>query len=420
MKKSDRGKNVPYVRPVRRVELSDMDVKIRMILIVVFLSIAVVAMVAGFRSVLRVEPGWQEITVKAERPNCGDDFALNYDFSAAGSSATSQFKTLTALYSAACEDAFRIFSPDVEGSGTANVHDLNRHPNETVTLEPVLYDALSLFVESGNRHIYLGNVYAEYERIFYSENEVEAASFDPAQNPEQAEYIAELAAFANDPAMIDLQLLGDNQVKLLVSDAYLAFAQMYELENLVDFGWMRNAFIADYLAQTLMDHGFTNGYLASFDGFTRNLDTRGNSYSFNVFDRRADGIYMPAVLTYTAPASIVFLRDYPMGRSDAWHYYTFGNGRIVSLLIDPADGINKVSVDSLVSYSQAHSCAELLLNMMPVFVGDTFDAAPLQNLAEGGIHSIWCEDTTVCYTDEHIDLALVPQENAPYTKVFAG
>ena len=420
MKNSNRGKRVPYVKPVQRVEISESNVKIRMILIVVLLAVAAVAIITGVSSALRTEPGWHRIEVQSTKMNCGADFVLDYDFSDAGKTATAGFKKLTALYSAACEDAFRIFSPDVPGGALANVHDLNARPNEPVLVEPALYRALEQVQRSGNRNIYLGAVYAEYDRIFRSESEPEAASNDPAQNPELIDYIAQAAAFANDPSMIDLQLLGNNQVKLVVSDAYLEFIRTYEVEKLVDFGWMKNAFIADYLAQVLTDNGFTNGYLASFDGFNRNLDTRGNSYSFNVFNRRGTDIYQSAVMTYQGPAALVFLRDYPLADTDRWTYYAFPNGRIATMLIDPKDGMDKASVDSLISYCADGGCAELLLQIIPVYIADAFSAQQLQTMASKGIHSIWCEEGKIFYTDENLDLNVLPQDNVSYTKVFAG
>ena len=420
MSKSNRGKDQPHVRRIQRIEISDSNVKLRLTLIVVLLSITAVSLIVGVSSALQTEPGWQRVEVRSTKMNCGADFVLDYDFSADGSAATSRFKTLTSLYSAACENAFTIFSPDVPGDGIANVHDLNARPNETVTVDPVLYNALSLIQKHQNRSIYLGGIYAEYGRIFRAESEVEAASYDPVQDAQQREYIAEAAIFANDPGMIDVQLFSENQVMLKVSDEYLAFAETNEIENLIDFGWMKNAFIADFLAQVLTDNGFTDGYLASFDGFTRNLDTRGNTYSLNVFDRQGRDIYIPAVLTYSAPSSIVFLRDYPLGKSDEWHYYAFSNGRIANLLIDPADGMNKACVDSLVSYAKDQSCAELLLDVFPVYISDSFNTTQLQAMTSSGVYSIWCEGATVCYTDQQAAIVLSPQEDMVYTKVYAG
>ena len=420
MRNSNRGRRTPYVRPIQRVELSESNVKLRLILVVVLLAVATVAVIVGVSSALKTEATWQRIEVQSLKKHCGDDFVFDYDFTDTGSGATAGFKKLTALYSTACEDAFRIFSPDEQGGVYANVHDLNARPNETVTVEPALYQALTLVQQYQSRSIYLGGVYAEYGRIFSAETEVEAASYDPAQNEEQREYIMELAAFAVDPAMVDVQLLGENRVKLLVSEEYHAFAKANEIEDLIDFGWMKNAFIADFLAQTLIDNGFTNGYLASFDGFTRNLDGRGNTYSQNVFDRSGSDIYIPAVLTYTAPSAIVFLRDYPLSNADASNYYAFSGGRIASNLIDPVDGMDKASVDSLLAYAEDQSCAELLLQTAPVVIADEFSADPLLAMAKENIHSIWCAEQKVFYTDAEALLRTQSQENVTYTKVFAG
>ena len=419
MKNSDRGRR-PYVRPIQRVEVSEGNVKVRMILIVVLLSLAVVAIATGLMSSLRTEPGWNVIESQAKQINCSQDFSLNYDFSDSGSAANAQFKELTALYSTACEDAFFIFSSDVPSEKSDNVYELNARPNEIVTVDPALYDALTLMKSYLRRNIYLAPVYAEYNRIFMAGNEVEAADADPAQNPELVEDIARLAAFANDPAMVDVQLLGDNQVYLFVADEYLTFVKDNEIEKLIDFGWMKNAFIIDYLAQVLIENGFTNGYLSSFDGFTRNLDTRGNTYSINVFDRQGSDIYGAAVLNYTAPQAIVSLRDYPMSGLDQWNYYGFSNGRIATMMIDPRDGMDKASVDSLLCYGANQSCADILLHVAPVFICDEFDARILRADADIGIYSIWCEDQTIFYTEEQPKLTVNPQENFSYTKVFAG
>ena len=166
MRNSNRGKDLPHERPVQRIELSESHVKLRMILIVVLLAIATVAIVIGLSSALKTEPGWQEIRVASVKMNCGEEFTLSYDFTNAGSAATAQSKALTTLYSTACENAFLMFSPDVSGEGTANVCDLNAHPNETLTVDPVLYQALSLIQQHGNRNLYLNTIYTEYNQIF--------------------------------------------------------------------------------------------------------------------------------------------------------------------------------------------------------------------------------------------------------------
>ena len=125
------------------------------------------------------------------------------------------------------------------------------------------------------------------------------------------------------------------------------------------------------------------------DGFTRNLDRRENKYSLNLFNRIGNDIELAAVMDYTAPQSLVSLRSYPMSDLDSHRYYSFTDGRIVTSMIDPADGQSKTATDNLVSYSDALGCGQLALSVMPVYVADTFSEDALNALTEQGIYSIW-------------------------------
>ena len=199
--------------------------------------------------------------------------------------------------------------------------------------------------------------------------------------------------------MIRLEILEDNRVRLCVSQEYLAFAQENELGKLLDFGFLTNAFTADYLADVLIEAGYRNGYLYSFDGFTRNLDTRNQSYQLNLFDRKDNGAFLPARLRYTAPASIVSLRDYPTVAEDRWHYYAFESGEIVTAFLDPADGLSKSALHNLVSYSDDFGCGEILLRIVDVFIAEEFHADALNALTSDGVYSIWYEGNVLNYND---------------------
>lgn len=400
----------PYVRPVRSLPLPEINTKGRIILIVLLAVIAVVALVIGFTSLLGEDSGWREVEINTREVNCSEDFVLNYDFGGSGASATAENRQITELYTNGTVDAYRIFSTAVFEEQLFNLAYVNTHVNQWITVDGALYRAFEQVQAHGNRSLYLAPVYVEYNRIFLCEDEGEANRYDPAQNEELIPYLAELARFANDPAMIDLELGGDNTVRLRVSEEYLAFAGEYDIEAFLDFGWLKNAFICDYIADILVENGFTNGYLASYDGFTRNLDARGQSYSMNLFDRLDNLIYRPVVMAYTGPMSIVSLRNYPMSDADRWHYFTFSNGRIATAFVDPADGIDKSSTDNLVAYSGEAGCAEILLNTAGIFVADEFDETALEALMQKGIHAIWFEDALLKRTQE--TLTLVPTEDA--------
>lgn len=400
MRKSS-GDKRPYLPPVTRIELSEKNIKPRLILLVICLAVAAAALFTGVRELLKVEPGWQQIQISSKQPNCSSDFVLMYDYSDYGGTAAMANKNLTALYTDAAEKAFLIFSPDTEDAAGQNLHAVNRHINETVSVDPVLYQALVQIREAGNRNLYLAPAYVEYNRIFLCENEEEAVRYDPAFNEELKYYLQALADFASDPAHIDLELLENNQVRLHVSREYLAFIEEYELDTLVDFGWMKNAFIVDYLAQVLTENGFTSGYLSSYDGFTRNLDPRGNRYSQNFFCRQGTEVSMPARIGYTGPQSIVSLRDFPMTDQDRWHYFTYGNGHITSIFLDLEDGLSKPAVDAIMGLSAETGCAEILLKLIPAFIGESFDSA---SLTDPQISALWYENDQVRTTDTSLSI----------------
>lgn len=417
MAKKDRRWNGPKVPPIQKIELSSQNILPRAIGVGILLLIAAVSLGYAIHSLVSVEPGWQEIESSASGVHCGGDFRFEYDFSDYGGNASASFKALEKLYTQLTEDAYRIFSAE-EGEG--NLAAVNRAPGEIVTVEPALYDAFSLLEEAESRLLYLAPVYVEYNRIFLCETEGEAAMYDPAQNEELQPYIREAAAFANDPEMISVELLGNDQVRLNVAAEYAAFAEEYGIEAYLDFGWLTNAFIIDYMAEKLAENDYIYGHISSYDGFTRNLDNRGKSYDYNVFDRQGDTINLPAVLRYSEPRSIVFLRDYPMSDRDRWHYFGFSNGSAASVYIDPADGMNRNAIDSLVSYSRDSGCAEIAVRMAPVFLGDAFAPADLSQMELDGIYSLWCVEDILHCNDEAAQLEIQTDESGKSYTLHKG
>lgn len=411
--------NRPYIPPVKRIELVRTDNKFRWILIAVLLAAGVTAIAVGLFSLVNTQPGWVTVEAAAEDISCSGDFVLQYDFSESGGSATAENKKLTDLYSQAAVNAFSIFTADVEREGVQNVYYLNRHPNEEITVDDALYRALELLESKDSRMLYLAPVYVEYDRVFQSDSDPWAEALDPMRNEEAMAYVQQIVTFTGDPDHIDLTLLGENRVKLFVSDEYLTFAEEYEIDSFVEFGWMKNAFIIDYLAEVLSEAGFTKGNLTSFDGFTRNLDSRKLDYSYSLFDRQVSGIYLPGVLEYNGPKSIVYLRNYPMDQLDQWRYYAYADGGITSCFIDPLDGRNKSSRANLVSYSAEKGCAEILLEMLPVFLSEEFSQEQVSGLSDEGIYCVWFEESVLHYNEEAARITLKADSSGNlYTKAY--
>ena len=394
----------PYIPPVKRIELSESNIKLRWIAIVLLLAVAVTAITVGLTSALNTEPGWQQVQVTSSNTNCSADFVFMYEFGTGDLDATAEYKNVVSLYTSLTERGYQLFSAQ-EGS----LGELNSNPNSVVTVPEELYEALSLLVRSGIRYPFLDPAVREYNGVFLADNDLDAAMFDPNRDPERMGYVQEAVAYCADPAHISLELLDKNQVKLVVSEEYLAYGMENEIDVYFDFGWMKNAFLADFLADALTEAGYTRGHLTSFDGFTRNLDSRGVGYSYNFFDRLDNTISIPARLNYTGPITIVTLRNYPLSDNDRWNYHAYADGSITSVYLD-IQGRNISSTDNLSCYSQTDSCAEVLVQAAPVFLTEELDYVALGAMEAAGIHSVWAEGTVLIHTTQNgADIELLPE-----------
>lgn len=390
-------------KPITRVEISEKNQTLRIVAAVLLLVIGAVGITVGIMSLLNKETGWQNVQANVQERNCSEQFLLQYNFAGSGAEATALNTQLQTAYGEACVKAYQLFTPDEAIEGVQNVYYVNHHPNEVVTVDPVLYAAFEKVADTP--WIYMGPAYAHYNNIIFNAEEAIVPSLDPVQSGEAAEYVGTIAEFAADRNAVKLELLGNYQVRLAVSQEYLDFAAKEEFDTFIDFAYMTNAFIIDYLADTLIDRGLTDGYLVSADGFTRNLDSK-HKFSFNIFDRVENTVYPAAVMEYQGPISIVFLKDYTTGNSDV-NYREVGS-RFVHLMADPADGIYRTAQENLVSYSYDTGCADVLLKMLPGFVGSNF-------VVPEGVFSVWCEGGTVCYNDSTVTMGqLLQGENFAY------
>lgn len=421
MGRTARRRREPYLPPVKKIELTSAHSGRRLTIAAIFLAIGVVALVYGFTHLNSAENGWQQIETQAtDGPNCGEDFVLLYDIGASGTSAREEKIGLTNIYSDAAQTAYRLFTDDAEYEGLVNVRYLNAHPNETLTVDPALYSAFAQVQASGDRSLYLGPVYSYYDNIFYCTDSALTAEFDPRQDEQTRRFNEACCAFANDPAAVDLELMDDDQVRLNVSEEYLAFAREQEIDCFIDFYWMKNAFIADYLAQRLISAGYVHGALSSYDGFTRNLSApEAGQFGFNVFDGSGSEPVPAATMVYSGDMSIVYLHSYPMGDSDARRYFTLSNGEIRSAYLDTADGTCRSAISDLVVYSRTGGCAETLLRAIQVYVADTFRPEALTALAEDGVYAVYCRGNEVVYNEPELTLtSLYEAEDIRYTAVL--
>ena len=389
-------------KPIKRIEVSEGNHTLRIVLVIVLLVIGAVALTAGITGLLQKDTGWQSVEASVTEDASAADFLFQYNFSGSGAQATALHKQISAVYTEALEKTYQVFKAAEAASG--NLADVNAHVNQEITVDPLLYGTFEKLQSS--RYHYLAPVYAHYDNVIFSTSDAYLEDVDPRVNTQAKEYVAQLAAFAADPNAVNLELLGDNRVKLHVSEEYLTFAQTNEITAFVDLHFMANAFIIDYVAEQMEEKGYTNGFLVSSDGYTRNLDAT-QVYSMNLYDRVGDTVYPAGVLQYRGPVSMVLLKDYAVNSTDA--FYRQAGDHVVFPYTDPADGMYKASVPNLLSYSYELGCADVLLKMLPGFAAEEFTLPQ-------GVFSIWCEDRTICYNDASAEITqLLDRNGVVYT-----
>lgn len=404
MKRRGRNPNEnPGVRPVIPIELSEKAPRKRLILAVVLLAVGLCFIGYALVSWLTPSVGFSEIEADiSDGEAYADGLTLTYDLGRSELSPTAERKALTSVYSAAAREAYHLFHSERSFAGIHNLRYINEHIGEAVTVDKALYEAFSLLDKHGSRILYMAPMYIDYRNLFSEREDVLAAEFDPYKNEEIRAYLSDLASFVNDENAISLELLGENKVRLTVSEEYLAFAEANGISSFVGLYPFGNAFIVDYIASALAEKGFTKGYIASNDGFCRNLDDRSLSYSQNLFSRAGKEIYLLARFDYTGKKSIVSLCAFPLS-SDAENYYVYKNGDIRHAFLDSRDGLCKNSVESLVCYSAEAGCAEVLLSVLPSFVADG-SIPSLSDAAGRGIFALYFDGETICHTEKTVSL----------------
>lgn len=353
----------PNLPRKQRIELGEVNVPLRALLLGIALLVAALAFGSVINQRLAVQSGWQEIEAANPQTVAHQAFQLSYDLGEGEQSAREELRAVTAVYTDALDSAYRALSGEVI-EGVSNLAALNSQPNTAVRVEPELYAALETVQASGSRYVYLAPLMAQYDALFACAYDQEAALYDPARDEGAAEFAAQIAAFAADPASVQLELLGENTVRLAVSQEYLDYAAENELNTLVDFGILRNAFLCDAAADALSARGYCRGVVSSLDGYARNLSSE--KFAVNLFDRIDGTVTALGSVTYTAPAALVICRAFPASAQEQTRFYTYADGTVVAPYLS-ASGLPSAAAPNLVTLSHENSVATLALRTIQAY-----------------------------------------------------
>lgn len=386
-----------------RVETAEVDhdhILRRAILTLIFVGIAIASFSYAVWLLNNSDSGWTEIKVDSTSDvNLGDSFTLEYNLGQNGVSPTAEKKALTPVYSQAMVNYYRLFSHNNIYKDVNNLYYISCNPETEIVVDEDLYYVFEMLKKYDNRAIYLGPALSYYTAIFNSTSDSEAEAYDPSKDSEIMSFVTKVAGYAADPESIDLELLGDNKVILHISDEYKVFCQDNEVTELLNLGWLKNAFVTDLTADKLEEAGLTNGYLSSVDGFTVNL-SEDTDFTLSIYDEGDNNIISVGDYSYKGPKNIVWLKNFLATKEDVGNFYMYQDGSEVSYYIR-SDGITDTGTCSLYLYSDANTstCADMVLSAYDTFLNadsnEMLDGELLDKLADTGIYNIRIENGAI-------------------------
>lgn len=404
-KKRKRGEPAP----VQELLVPEGQVRRRLWLTILAVVIAIGAFAFGISQLVRAikadDESW--VTIRSDRYGEGDgdgsELLFQYDLSAGEGSTNAKKKVVTAAYTALCSRAEALFGAESEDGSVCGLAWLSRHPNETVTVDPALYQALHLLEQAGDRTVFLAPLRVDYTNLFLSDDELTAATYDPLTAPDAVAFREETMRYVSDADMIDLRLGEDGTVCLVASDAYLAWAETNGVTALLDLLWLKNAFVVDFIVDGLTEQGLTFGAISSYDGFTRCMDgTRTLTYGQNLTDRMNKTTYTAAELQYSGRMTVVTMRGYRLYEWDRFSCREMADGSTRTLYLDPHDGICRSGTGTLLAASREGGCAETALKLAPIWIADEIDLSALRDLATDDLDCFYVSEQTVRFTSQKL------------------
>ncbi|MBQ2213477.1 MAG: hypothetical protein II414_02780, partial [Erysipelotrichaceae bacterium] len=171
-----------------------------------------------------------------------------------------------------------------------------------------------------------------------------------------------------------------------------SFCQKNDLHHYLDLNWMRNAFVADYIADELIANGYTHGRISSIDGYARVLGEY--EFEYYMFDYVSGERFQVGNLNHEAANAYVMLKSFPLNDRDYdYHIYEDGSIRTAHLRLEDGLSIEKDARD-YIGYSAEHGCAEVLMNVIPAYFSD-----PLSGIEESRIWYVYINNNTVYYSN---------------------
>lgn len=411
MKKSRREE---MLKPVQNVEVSDKHVALRVVFFVLAVVIAIGAFAYALIAILNVPNGWMQIEASASEISAANELSFYYYVSSERGEARAEKNAVTQAYSEACVNVYRLFDAITDNGN--NVRAVNLNLNKAVSVDPALYQAFKTLSECDVKLLFMAPIYERLSNIFYANGDYEAKQFDPSFNPVEKAFWDEVLTYINNPDDVSLDLLENNAVRLNVSEGYANYAEKNGIKNFVDFFHLKNAFVVDYVVDTLFAKGYKVGFVSSDDGFTRTLSGERSDVTVTLFDGVGGLPVACAQLNFKQSLSAVNLHSFKI-RASEQYFYRYSDGTTVSPFVS-YDGSSQTCLPFLFGYGFGVKCGDVLKDVLPLFTEEQLDVGKVTDLKERGIHTVYAVDKTVYYTQSDLGIQVNQSGEVKYEKQF--
>ena len=367
----------PALRPKQRVELTTGKIALRLMVVGIAILVASLAFGAVVNNLVSTQTGWQQVEAANPETGIAQDFILCYNIGQTEAAAGTELKALSSHYSRRLDNDYRELS-NVPMENIVNLHTLNSRPNTAVAVDPLLYAAFQTLEASGSRLVYFAPMLEQYRSLYACEYDQEAEKFDPERSEELARFAGEIARFARDPEAVQVKLLPENTLRLEVSPEYLDYAGENELESFVDLGLLLNAFLCDAVAEGLTELGYVNGYVTSFDGFTRTMCAE--EFGLSVYDLKEGEALLLDTALYDGPCTLVSCRSFPVLDKDAVNYYRYADGTVLGPYLNE-QGLLHAACASLYTLSRELTTAQLAIRTLEAYAQEDASFPSLEEIS---------------------------------------
>ncbi len=350
--------------------------KMLIALVLILIGVIGVILVVGPKN-KKEETGWTTIgALEATGKSCSADVHLIYDIGHTDMKPSKELKTIQTIYSNGAISACVLFDAEEETVGIRNLWYINHHIGEEVAVDSALYTVFEALRKNGSRDLYGGVLQEYYEELMKT---LDTQVFDRA-------FAETLGSFASSDESVCLHLLGNNKVKLTVSDEYRRQAKAKNYENYLDFGWMRNACRMDYLANLFIQNGYTHGYFQSSEGFYRYLDPAvQETHAFQIQGKQNGNVTRLGEASFEGPGSVIRYQNYEIGLTEQSKFHEVPGGGQIGPYINLTDGLCKTALPDFVVVGKEKGCLDTLLRSKDLYMAERFDEekALKQCTAEG-------------------------------------